>query len=121
VTLNCTLQGTISWKGPPKEADYSCKNQKTENIPNYLRNRLHIVGDFPNGRYNLQIQHLEARDHGLYICELRSMSDRFHLKVVGMCFCCCCFYCLLLLRSVCVFLKKGCFKINAFCAVPFIG
>ena len=121
MTLNCTLQGTISWKGPPKEADYSCKNKKNENIPNYLRNRLHIVGDFPNGRYNLQIQHLEARDHGLYICELRSMSDRFHLKVVGMCFCCCCFYCLLLLRSVCVFLKKGCFKINAFCAVPFIG
>jgi hypothetical protein len=52
---------------------------------NYLRNRLHIVGDFPNGKYNLQIQHLEARDHGLYICELRRMSDSFHLKVVGMC------------------------------------
>ena len=85
MTLNCTLQGTITWKGPPKEVDYSWKNQKSENIPNYLRNRLHIVGDFPNGKYNLQIQHLEARDHGLYICELRRMSDSFHLKFVGMC------------------------------------
>lgn len=85
MTLNCTLQGTITWRGPPKELDYSWKDQKSENIPNYLRNRLSIVGDFPNGKYNLQIQHLEARDRGVYICELRAMSDRFRLKVVGMC------------------------------------
>lgn len=70
------------------------------------------MGDFQNGKYNLQIQHLEARDRGLYICELRRMSDRFRLKVVGMSvFFSFYFY------GYCF--DSACFKINAFDAVSF--
>ncbi|CAC5420261.1 unnamed protein product [Mytilus coruscus] len=89
IILNCSLDGTITWYGPaknppPPEAVYSWKNQlNAPDIPDNLRPRLSVVGDFNHGRYNLKIQKLQVTDQGLYMCELKGSVDKFRLKVIG--------------------------------------
>ncbi|XP_071166489.1 CXADR-like membrane protein isoform X1 [Mytilus edulis] len=89
IILNCTLDGTITWYGPaknppPHEADYSWKNQLNKpKIPDDLRPRLSVVGDFDLGRFNLKIERLKVKDQGLYKCELKGSVDKFRLKVIG--------------------------------------
>ncbi|CAC5420260.1 unnamed protein product [Mytilus coruscus] len=89
IILNCTLDGTITWYGPaknppPPEAVYFWKNQSNApDIPDNLRPRLSVVGDFNHGRYNLKIQKLQVTDQGLYMCELKGSVDKFRLKVIA--------------------------------------
>ncbi|CAC5420259.1 unnamed protein product [Mytilus coruscus] len=85
ITLNCSLHGGITWKGPPNESVYAWQNQLNRpRIPNNLFPRLKIIGNFSYGCYNLQIQNIMATDEGMYKCDIYKDSfDLFQLKVVG--------------------------------------
>ncbi|XP_063433221.1 interleukin-18 receptor 1-like [Mytilus trossulus] len=85
ITLNCSLRGGITWKGPPNESVYSWQNQLNRpGIPKKLFPRLNITGNFAFGWYNLQIKNLQASDEGMYKCYIYKDSyDLFRLNVVG--------------------------------------
>ncbi|CAG2257684.1 unnamed protein product [Mytilus edulis] len=90
ITFNCSLRGlstkhsAIIWTGPPYKDYYSVQNHiYVENIPEDLKPRIKIVGNFPKGLYNLQIKDLHPSDTGFYICHrYRSKRNEYFYLVV---------------------------------------